>query len=290
MSNESTNTSKEAGNQEPTASKKPTAKKTASKKVTAKKPAAKKPANKTGESKAADSKKSPVKKATTRSKTRSTKSSDRVAIVAGLRTPFARQMTHYKQQNAIEMGKMVVSEMLNRAEIDLALIDQVVYGQVLIHPEAPNIAREIVLGTGMNVNTDAYSVSRACATSFQSAVSVAESLMAGSIQIGVAGGADSSSVVPIGVSKKLAALLLELSKAKTFGQKMKLLSKLRPSDLAPVPPSVKEYSTGLTMGQNAEQMARDHGISRAAQDELAHRSHTLAAKAWNDGLLDDEVM
>jgi acetyl-CoA acyltransferase len=290
MSNESTNTSKEAENQEPTASKKPTAKKTASKKVAAKKPAAKKPANKTGESKAADSKKTPVKKATTRSKTRSTKSSDRVAIVAGLRTPFARQMTHYKDQNAIEMGKMVVSEMLNRAEIDLALIDQVVYGQVLIHPEAPNIAREIVLGTGMNVNTDAYSVSRACATSFQSAVSVAESLMAGSIQIGVAGGADSSSVVPIGVSKKLAALLLELSKAKTFGQKMKLLSKLRPSDLAPVPPSVKEYSTGLTMGQNAEQMARDHGISRAAQDELAHRSHTLAAKAWNDGLLDDEVM
>jgi acetyl-CoA acyltransferase len=290
MSNESTNTSKEAENQEPTASKKPTAKKTASKKVAAKKPAAKKPANKTGESKAADSKKTPVKKASTRSKTRSTKSSDRVAIVAGLRTPFARQMTHYKQQNAIEMGKMVVSEMLNRAEIDLALIDQVVYGQVLIHPEAPNIAREIVLGTGMNVNTDAYSVSRACATSFQSTVSIAESLMAGSIEVGVAGGADSSSVVPIGVSKKLAALLLELSKAKSFGQKMKLLSKLRPSDLAPVPPSVKEYSTGLTMGQNAEQMARDHGISRAAQDELAHRSHTLAAKAWNDGLLDDEVM
>ena len=111
-----------------------------------------------------------------------------------------------------------------------------------------------------------------------------------SIDVGVAGGADSSSVVPIGVSKKLAALLLALSKAKTFGQKMKLISKLRPADLAPVPPSVKEYSTGLTMGQNAEQMARDHGISRQAQDELAHRSHTLAAKAWQDGLLDDEVM
>jgi len=238
----------------------------------------------------AESKKPATKrKSTTRSKTAHSKT-DRIAIVAGLRSPFARQMTHYKTQNAIDMGKMVVSEMLTRSEIDLSLIDRVVFGQVLIHPEAPNIAREIVLGTGMNVNTDAFSVSRACATSFQSAVSIAEALMAGSIEIGVAGGADSSSVVPIGISKKLSAMLLALSKAKTVTQKMKLVTKLRPADLLPVPPSVKEYSTGLSMGQNAEQMARDHGITREAQDELAHRSHTLAAKAWNDGLLDDEVM
>jgi len=229
-----------------------------------------------------------TRKSKTQAKTNS--SSDRIAIVAGLRSPFARQMTHYKTQNAIDMGKMVVSEMLTRAEIDLSLIDRVVFGQVLIHPEAPNIAREIVLGTGMDVSTDAFSVSRACATSFQSAVSVAEALMAGSIEVGVAGGSDSSSVVPIGISKKLSAMLLALSKAKTMLQKVKLIGQLRPSDLLPVPPSVKEYSTGLTMGQNAEQMARDHGITRQAQDELAHRSHTFAAKAWQDGLLDDEVM
>jgi acetyl-CoA acyltransferase len=314
MSNESSNTPKDQATESTTsqteqstagqsavseskksdiAKSKATAKKAAAKKPTVKKVTAKATSKKSTSkttSRAAASKSTTSKKSPTKSKTRASQSADRVAIVAGLRTPFARQMTHYKDQNAIEMGKMVVSEMLNRAEIDLALIDQVVYGQVLIHPEAPNIAREIVLGTGMNVNTDAYSVSRACATSFQSTVSVAESLMAGSIEVGVAGGADSSSVVPIGVSKKLAGLLLALSKAKTFGQKMKLLSKLRPSDLAPVPPSVKEYSTGLTMGQNAEQMARDHGISRADQDQLAHRSHTLAAKAWNEGLLDDEVM
>jgi len=243
-----------------------------------------KASTKAGVKKTVSKKSSPKKSATSRSKV------DRVAIVAGLRSPFARQMTHYKTQNAIDMGKMVVSEMLTRAEIDLSLIDRVVFGQVLIHPEAPNIAREIVLGTGMNVSTDAFSVSRACATSFQSAVSVAESLMAGSIEVGVAGGADSSSVVPIGISKKLSAILLSLSKAKTIPQKLKLIGKIRPSDLLPVPPSVKEYSTGLTMGQNAEQMARDHGISRQEQDELAHRSHTLAAKAWQEGLLDDEVM
>ncbi len=241
------------------------------------------------------SKKSVVKqtvvKKTVATKKRSIKSKeDRVAVVAGLRTPFARQMTHFKDMNAIAMGQMVVSEMLNRFDIDLALIDQVVFGQVLIHPEAPNIAREIVLGTGMNVSTDGYSVSRACATSFQSAVSLAEAIKAGSAKIGVAGGADSSSVVPIGVTKKLARLLLALSKAKTFGQKMKLIGQIRPNDLAPVPPSVAEYSTGVTMGQNAEQMARDHGISREEQDALAHRSHTLAGIAWAEGKLTDEVM
>lgn len=215
---------------------------------------------------------------------------ERVAVVSGLRTPFARQLTYYKNANAIDLGKMVVSELLNRAEIDLKLIERVVFGQVLVQPEAPNIAREIVLGSGMDIHTDAFSVSRACATSFQSAVCVAESIMAGAISVGVAGGADTSSVVPIGVTKKLASVLVRLSKAKSLGERLSLLSQLRPKDLAPVPPSVKEYSTGLTMGQNAEQMARDHGISRQAQDELAHRSHVLAAKAWNDGLLKDEVL
>ncbi|MGX5173665.1 acetyl-CoA C-acyltransferase FadI [Aliikangiella sp. IMCC44653] len=237
-----------------------------------------------------DQAKPPAKKNTTRKKAPIKSKAERVAIVAGLRTPFARQLTHFKQTNAIDMGKMVVSEMLTRAEIDLSLVEQLVFGQVLIHPEAPNIAREIVLGTDMSVNTDAYSVSRACATSFQSTVSVAESIMAGTISVGVAGGADTSSVVPIGISKKFSAILLQLSKAKTMGQRLKILTQLRPKDLAPVPPSVKEYSTGLTMGQNAEQMARDHGISRESQDELAHRSHTLAANAWQQGWLDDEVM
>ncbi|NVJ50446.1 MAG: acetyl-CoA C-acyltransferase FadI [Gammaproteobacteria bacterium] len=218
------------------------------------------------------------------------KSAERVAIVAGLRTPFARQLTHYRTLNPVDLGKLVVNEMLARTEMDPALIDQVVFGQVLAMPDAPNIAREIVLGTGMNVHTDAYSVSRACATSFQSAVSVAESIMAGSVKVGIAGGADSSSVVPIGISKKLSAILMDLSKARTLGQRLKLIAKIRPRDLAPVPPAVKEYSTGLTMGENAEQMARDHGITRDEQDALAHRSHSLAAQAWNDGKLDDEVM
>lgn len=215
---------------------------------------------------------------------------ERIALVAGLRTPFARQLTHYRSLSSIDLGKLVVTELLARLNLDAALIDRLVFGQVLALPEAPNIAREIVLGTGMRVQTDAYSLSRACATSFQSVADVAQSLMAGDIQIGLAGGADSSSIVPIQASRKLADTLVQLQKARSVGDKLKLLADLRPKDLAPVPPAVKDYSTGLSMGESAEQMARDHGISRADQDALAHRSHTLAAKAWAEGKLNDEVM
>jgi acetyl-CoA acyltransferase len=219
-----------------------------------------------------------------------TRSGERIAVVSGLRTPFARQSTEFGQVPAVDLGKMVVNELMARTDIDPALIDQVVFGQVIQMPAAPNIAREIVLGTGMNVHTDAYSVTRACATSFQAAANVAESILSGTVEIGIAGGADSSSVLPIGVSKKLAANLLALSKTKTVGQKLKILKSLSMKDLMPVPPAVAEYSTGLSMGQTAEQMAKTHGITRLEQDELAHRSHSLAAQAWNDGLLRDEVM
>ena len=215
---------------------------------------------------------------------------DRIAITHGLRTPFARQATAFHGIPALELGRMVVSELMARSEIPAEMIEQLVFGQVVQMPEAPNIAREIVLSSGLHVTTDAYSVSRACATSFQAVANVAESLLAGTIQAGIAGGADSTSVLPIGVSKMLARTLLDLSKARSLGQKLKLFSRLRPRDLLPVPPAVAEYSTGLRMGDTAEQMAKSHGISREQQDALAHRSHQQAARAWQQGLLNAEVM
>ncbi|NUL37318.1 acetyl-CoA C-acyltransferase FadI [Kosakonia sacchari] len=219
-----------------------------------------------------------------------TRQGDRIAIVSGLRTPFARQATVFHGVPAIDLGKMVVGEMLARSEIPPEVIEQLVFGQVVQMPEAPNIAREIVLGTGMSVHTDAYSVSRACATSFQAVANVTESLLAGTIRAGIAGGADSSSVLPIGVSKKLARALVDANKARSMGQKLKLFSRLRLRDLLPVPPAVAEYSTGLRMGDTAEQMAKTYGISREQQDALAHRSHQLAAQAWAEGKLAEEVM
>ncbi|ABG40185.1 MAG: acetyl-CoA C-acyltransferase FadI [Alteromonadaceae bacterium] len=226
----------------------------------------------------------------TAKQTVTTRDGERIAIVAGLRTPFAKMATNFHGVPAVDLGKMVVNEMLVKHNVDPLLIEQLVYGQVVQMPEAPNIAREIVLGTGMSVHTDAYSVSRACATSFQSTVNIAESMMLGNISVGIAGGADSTSVSPIGVSKNLARALTDLQKTKTLGQKFNVLKKLGLKDLLPVPPAVAEYSTGLSMGQTAEQMAKSHSISRADQDKLAHRSHSLAAQSWNEGKLAGEVM
>jgi acetyl-CoA acyltransferase len=214
----------------------------------------------------------------------------RVAIVAGLRTPFAKQGSAYKALSALDLGKIVVAELLQRTGIEPRQVEQVVYGQVIPSLTVPNIAREIVLGTGMPRSIEAYSVARACATSYQSTVNVAESIMAGVIECGIAGGADSASDVPMAVSKRLSEALVKASKARSFSEKVRAFTTLGVLDLVPIPPALKELSTGLTMGESAEKMAKENGISRADQDAFAHRSHTLAAQAWADGRLREEVM
>ncbi|WP_298769617.1 acetyl-CoA C-acyltransferase FadI [uncultured Shewanella sp.] len=220
----------------------------------------------------------------------STERGERVAIVSGLRTPFAKQATAFHGISALELGKLVVSELLTRADLTPKAVQQLVYGQVIQMPTAPNIAREIVLGTSMEATTDAYSVSRACATSIQAMVNISESIMLGNIDIGVAGGADSTSVLPIGVSKKFGRALIDLSKAKCFREKFAILRQLTLKDFLPRVPTPREYSTGLYMGQTAEQMAQTFDISREQQDVFAHRSHFLAANAWTERKLVDEVM
>jgi acetyl-CoA acyltransferase len=215
---------------------------------------------------------------------------ERVAIVRGLRTPFAKQATAYKDMTALDLGKLVVRELLARAELDPAEVELVVYGQVVPSVEAPNIAREIVLGTGMPKDVQAFSVSRACATSFQAMTSAAEAMLAGQCSVAIAGGADSASDVPITVSRPLARALVDASRARTMGDKLRAFAKLSPKDLLPVPPAAREPSTGLLMGDSAEKMAKEAGIPREEQDAFAHRSHLRAAKAWDGGVFAGETM
>jgi len=214
----------------------------------------------------------------------------RVAIVAGLRTPFAKQGSAYKDLSALELGKLVVAELLQRTGLEPKEVQQVVYGQVIPSLSVPNIAREIVLGTGMPRTIDAYSVARACATSYQAAVNVAESILAGVIDCGLAGGADSASDVPMAVSKPLSAALVKMSRARSLAERVRAFSGVGASDFLPIAPALKEPSTGLTMGESAEKMAKENGISRSDQDAFAHRSHTLSAQAWADGRMREEVM
>jgi acetyl-CoA acyltransferase len=214
----------------------------------------------------------------------------RVAIVAGLRTPFAKQGTTFKDLSALDLGRLVCAELLERSEMDPNQINQVVYGQVIPSVYAPNIAREIVLGIGLPERIEAYSVSRACATSYQSTINVAQAIQAGAIECGLAGGADSVSVLPVPISRPLQKALLQAGKAKTTPERLKAFKELRPADLLPKPPDIAEPSTGETMGEAAERMAKINHISREAQDEFAHRSHVLAHQAWEEGKFDDEVM
>lgn len=215
---------------------------------------------------------------------------ERIAIVAGLRTPFARQSTAFQSMSAQDLARVVVKELIARNELDPREIGLCVYGQVAPSVHAPNIAREVVLGTGLPKTVDAFSVSRACATSFQAMTSAAESMLAGHHSVAVVGGADSASDVPITTSQKLAHALIALSKAKSLPERLRIAARLSPKDLLPVPPALKEPTTGLSMGESAEKMAREAGITREAQDAFAHRSHTRAAAAWKSGVFTDEVM
>lgn len=214
----------------------------------------------------------------------------RAVIVRGLRTPFARQGTAFRQSSPLDMAVMVVRELIERLELSPKEIDAVVYGQVVPSLTGPNIAREVVLGAGLPPHIDSFSVIRACATSTQAIASAAQMIATGQAKVVIAGGADSASVVPIAVSARLSEALVLASKGRTPMDKIRAFSGLGPKDLLPVPPALRELSTGLTMGESAEKMAKENGISREAQDAFAHRSHSRAAAAWASGVFAQEVM
>lgn len=213
-----------------------------------------------------------------------------MAVVAGLRTPFLKQGAGYAHLSALELGTLVVNELVARAGVAPGEIQQLVYGQVVPSVSAPNVAREIVLSTRLPQDIDAYSVSRACATSYQAMANVCSAISSGLIDCGIAGGTDSASDVPVTVSAKLRDALFRASKAKGLTSQIKAFSNLSPKDLLPIPPAIKERATGLSMGDSAELMAKENGISREAQDAFAYRSHQRAAAAWEQGFLDEEVM
>ncbi len=214
----------------------------------------------------------------------------RVAIVAGLRTPFVKSGTVFKDLTALELGKQVVAELVQRAEIPLTAIDQMVFGTVVPSVQASNISREIALAAGLPKSLEAYSVTRACATSIQAFTSGADAVAMGEVDLAIVGGAEALSDVPISYSRPVAQAVVAASKGRTLMEKISAFHDVSARDLLPVPPALAEYSTGLTMGESAEKMAKENGISREAQDAWAHRSHTLAAQAWEAGKFGKEVM
>ncbi|MCC7000969.1 MAG: acetyl-CoA C-acyltransferase FadI [Gemmatimonadaceae bacterium] len=214
----------------------------------------------------------------------------RIAIIAGVRTPFAKAGTTLKSLSAIELGKIAVSELVHRTDLDPASVDLLTFGTVLPSVLAPNIAREIALMPLLPKRIDAWSVSRACASANQAITDAADQIALGHAQIAIAGGAESLSNVPILHSRGFSDALVAASKAKTIGQRMQAFSGIRAKDFIPITPAIAEPTTGETMGQSAEKMAKLNGVTREEQDVLALASHQNAHKGTADGRLTAEIV
>ena len=213
----------------------------------------------------------------------------RVAVIAGVRTPFARSGTVFRHLGAIELGKLAVTELLHRTSLDPTLVQSLIYGTVVPNVIAPNIAREVSLMPLLPKGVDAYSVSRACASANQAITNAADQIVLGHYDTIVAGGAESLSNVPILHSRGMSDALVAASRAKSFTQRVQAIAKIRPRDLIPITPAIAEPTTGESMGQSAEKMAKLNRIAREDQDQLALKSHRNAAAGTKDGRLTAEI-
>ncbi len=214
----------------------------------------------------------------------------RVAIVAGVRTPFARAGTVLRDLSAIELGKLAVRELVFRTGIEPASVELIAFGTVVPSVLAPNIAREIALMPLFPKSVQAWTVGRACASANQAITDAADQIALGHADVAIAGGAESLSAVPILHSRRFSDMLVAASKAKTLGARLRAFSGLRPRDLVPITPAIAEPTTGETMGQSAEKMAKLNRISREEQDAFALASHQRAAAGTADGRLTAEIV
>ena len=211
-------------------------------------------------------------------------------LVDGCRLPFQRSGTHYTDLMAYDMARMALKGLLTRTGLDPATVDRVVMGNVVQDVETSNVAREAALGAGFPKHVPAFTVTMACISSNQAITSGVDLIRGGQADIIVAGGTETLSDPPIRVKRSMRKKLFEARKYKSPADYLNLLKGLSPSDLLPEAPSIAEYSTGEVMGESADKLAAMFGISREAQDEYALRSHRMAAKGRDTGLLDKELI
>src|SRR5438046_8910657 len=214
----------------------------------------------------------------------------RVAVIAGVRTPFAKAGTVLKDVRAVDLARYAGRELLERTNLDGTEVDEVIFGQVVPSALVPNIGREVSLLPQFPKEIPAYSLNRACASANQAITAAQDQIALGNANVIIAGGTEALSDIPILASRRLADILVEASKAKSLVGRIKAFAKIRPRDLVPAPPASADPSAGESMCQSAEKMAKENHISREAQDRWALRSHTLAAKGTADGRLTAEIV
>ncbi len=211
-------------------------------------------------------------------------------LVDGARIPFQRSGTGYKKLMAYDLGRMAIEGLIGRSGINGDQLDRVIMGSVIQDVNTSNVARESALGAGIPNSVPAHTVTMACISSNQSVGSAVDLIRSGQAKIILAGGTETLSDIPIRFRKKFRQKLLDARKYKSPGDWLSFFKGLRPSDFLPDIPSISEFTTSETMGESSDRMAAHFGISREAQDEYALRSHKLAAKATNEGLLDNELL
>ncbi|MEM6794568.1 MAG: acetyl-CoA C-acyltransferase FadI [Acidobacteriota bacterium] len=214
----------------------------------------------------------------------------RVAIVDGCRTPFVKAGEHFKNMDVVDLASVPATELIRRTGLDPKEVELSIFGVVVPALYAPNLGREVVLRTTLPDTIPGTAVNLACASSNRAITQGAEAILAGQADVVLAGGAESLSTVPITYSRNASRRFMEAAKAKSFAAKASTLAKISPKDLAPNPPAIAEYSTGETMGQSCEKMAKENGISRQAQDEIALHSHLCAAEAQAQGRFADQIV
>jgi acetyl-CoA acetyltransferase family protein len=214
----------------------------------------------------------------------------RVVLVEGCRTPFVKAGGAMKDVSLTDMSTVVVEALLKKLCVDPRVIEEISFGTVLLNPRFPNLAREIVLRSTLPKSINAHFISNNCITSLVAAAYISDAIRSGRIGAGIAGGSESMSQPVLMVGQSASKWFLHVSRAKTLGEKMKLLRYFRKSFLRPEPPSPKEPSTGLTMGEHCELIAKEWNISRGEQDAVAFRSHQRASKALADGIVERHIV
>src|SRR5215204_3531699 len=211
------------------------------------------------------------------------------AVLGRNRIPFARANGPYATESNQAMLTAAIDGLVARFSLQGERVDEVVAGAVLKHARDFNLTREAVLGSQLASTSPAYDIQQACDTGLEASVLVANKIALGQIDVGIAGGTDTASDAPVGLNEDLRKVLMEARRAKTAGQRVKLLGKLRPSQIVPDIPRNAEPRTGLSMGEHAAITAKEWGVAREDQDALAAASHQRLAAAYDRGFFDDLV-
>lgn len=210
-------------------------------------------------------------------------------IVAGSRIPFTKSFTHYADHTGQDLMTAALKQLVEKMNLQGKKVDDVSLGAVIMHGSDWNLARECSLGSGLAPETPAFDLRRACGTSLETVISIANKIRLGQIKVGVAGGHDTNSDAPIEFQRSFAKKMIQMQQTRTMTDKLAAMSRFGFSDLKPHVPGVTEPRTGLSMGESCEVMAKQWEIPREQQDQFAYDSHQKAAQAYEDGFYEDLV-